>query len=233
MREPSLVLSAEHAGRDLPRRWAALFAGSESLLSSHRGHDIGSLELAEALRRETGAPLFATTITRLLVDCNRSVGAKGLFSELTRRLPESERRLILERFHGPHRRAVEAGVEETLNSQGTVLHVGVHSFTPVWKGRTRDVDVGLLFDPRRPREAELARRWRSELARLEPGLLIRLNRPYRGWTDGLTTCLRKRWPDSCYAGIELELNQLHSSGRPGRFRELQRSLSRSLLAILG
>ena len=38
-------------------------------------------------------------------------------------------------------------------------------------------------------------------------LVIHRNRPYRGWTDGLTTALRREIPEGRYAGIELEVSQ--------------------------
>lgn len=228
----ALVLSAEHAGRDVPRRWAALFAGAEALLASHRGVDIGSLELARSLRGSLRAPLVATTTTRLLVDCNRSPAAPGLFSELTRDLPESERARIVARCHAPHRAAVADAITAALGARERVLHVAVHTFTPVWKGREREVDVGLLFDPRRPREAELVRRWRRALVALEPKLRVRLNRPYRGWTDGLCTSFRGARAPARYAGIELEVNQAFPTRRPERFRRLQESLALSLRSLL-
>ena len=102
----------------------------------------------------------------------------------------------------------------------------------MWKGKRRDVDIGLLHDPRRPAEAAACRRWRAELARLEPALRIRLNRPYRGWTDGLCTTLRSRFPWGRYAGIELEVNQRFPLGDAGRWRRLQGSLIASLRAAL-
>ena len=227
----NLVLSAEHAGRKVPRRWAALFAGHEELLSGHRGWDAGSLELARALHRATSAPLLVSEVTRLLADCNRSPGSKGLFSELTRGLPPSEREMILARHHAPHRAAVAAAVTSTIERSGRALHLAVHSFTPVFCGRVRDVDVGLLFDPRRPAEARFARRWREELLALEPDLRVRLNRPYRGWTDGLCTTLRLRLPASRYLGLELELNQAFPLGEAAAWRRLQRALTRSLTAL--
>jgi hypothetical protein len=49
----------------------------------------------------------------------------------------------------------------------------------------------------------LAARLRAEW----PTLRIRRNYPYRGWTDGLTTALRGRFPATRYAGIEIEVNQ--------------------------
>jgi len=42
-----------------------------------------------------------------------------------------------------------------------VIHVAVHSFTPTLRGVRRNADVGLLYDPARPGELALARRWRA------------------------------------------------------------------------
>lgn len=227
----AVVVSAEHGGRRVPRRWAAAFRGRRELLDSHRGWDPGSLELGRELARRLEAPLVAATVTRLLVDCNRSEGSAALFSELTRALPEAERERIRLEHHSPHRRAVEAAVREALGGAGRVLHVAAHSFTPAWKGRTRDLDVGLLFDPRRGWEAAFVRRWRAALLELEPELRVRLNRPYRGWTDGLCTTLRGRLPAARYAGVELEVNQAITTGEPARWRRLRRGLAESLEAV--
>lgn len=226
------MLSAEHAGRELPPRWAARFAGAEEVLAGHRGWDPGSLDLACSLAERTGAQLLSCTTTRLLADCNRSPDAPTVFSEFTRGLPPRERERILAICHAPHRDAVAAAVDDGLREHGRVLHLAVHSFTPIWKGRSRDVDVGLLHDPRRGPEAELCRRWRRALARRMPELRIRLNRPYRGWTDGLCTTLRTRLGGSVYAGLELEMNQLFASGPSARFEALREALADSLLELL-
>jgi hypothetical protein len=36
---------------------------------------------------------------------------------------------------------------------------------------------------------------------------VHLNRPYRGWTDGLTTSFRAEFPPTRYLGFELEVSQ--------------------------
>jgi predicted N-formylglutamate amidohydrolase len=87
------------------------------------------------------------------------------------------------------------------------VHVGVHTFTPVFAGRRRAVDIGILFDPHRAFERAVAGRLLKRLRDAAPGLRIRRNLPYRGWTDGLTTSLRARFPAARYAGIELEVSQ--------------------------
>ena len=227
----AVVVSAEHASNRVPREWRALFRGQEALLASHRGWDPGSLEQARELARRFDAPLFATSVTRLLVDANRTPNARGCFSELTRGLPAAEREALLAEWHAPHRAEVEAAVRAAIDGGDTVLHVAAHSFTPVWKGRVREVDVGLLHDPNRRREAELVRAWQRDLQEREPGLRIRLNRPYRGWTDGLGTTLRSRLPAARYLAFELEVNQAITTGNASRWRALRSVIAASLQAV--
>jgi predicted N-formylglutamate amidohydrolase len=143
----------------------------------------------------------------LVVDLNRSIGHRALFSEATRALDREERRALLDRYYHPYRRRVETALHRGIRRQGSVLHVSVHTFTPVLRGTRRGADVGLLYDPGREREGRLYRRMREALEALAPRLRVRSNYPYRGWTDGLTTSMRERLPASRYAGVEIELNQ--------------------------
>jgi len=202
-----LVLTCEHAGKRVPREHAALFRGASAVLASHRGWDPGALELARRMARRTGSELHACTWTRLLVEPNRSAHNPRIWSSFTRALPRAERERILERYWKPHRRAVEAAVDAATRGGHSVLHVAVHSFTPVLDGERRNADIGLLFDPGRKRERALARRWKALLAELAPDLRVRFNYPYLGTADGLSTAQRRRFPDARYAGFELELNQ--------------------------
>jgi len=204
-----VVLSCEHGGNEVPAPYAALFDRPEarSALKGHRGWDPGSLEMGRAMQRELGCPLQVQTVTRLLVECNRSADHGSLWSEFSKELPPDRKAELRETVWRAHRGAVEDRVRES--PPGPVLHIGVHSFTPTWKGRERRTDIGILFDPRRMPEARLARRWREEIRRRHPELALHLNRPYRGWTDGLTTTLRGTFVASRYLGLELEFSQVH------------------------
>ena len=64
-------------------------------------------------------------------------------------MPESERALILREVYAPHRAAVEQAITLSRTRGVTVVHVAIHSFTPVLNGVRRTADVGLLFDPSR------------------------------------------------------------------------------------
>jgi len=225
-----VVLSCEHASHRVPARWRALFAGRRALLRSHRGWDPGALELARRLARRLGAPLVAAPATRLLADTNRSPRHPRLFSEWTRPLQAPERERLLDAVYRPHRRRVEALVARGLAAGRPVLHVGVHSFTPRLRGVVRRADVGVLYDPARPRERRLALELRRRLS-ASGRWRVRLNQPYRGSADGLTTALRRRHPPRRYLGLELELNQRHVRGPRARWRALQRDVVASLAAL--
>ena len=211
-----------------------VFAGLEELLDSHRGWDAGALEFGrEKLADAFGAPLHAATTTRLLVDLNRSIGHRTLFSEITRALPPERREQgIVDRWYRPHRQAVEADIARFIAAGSQVIHVASHSFTPTLDDVPRHADVAWLYDPSRPGEVTFARAWMRHLARLAPELRLRRNYPYRGRDDGLTKVLRERHSDPAYVGIELEINQrfVEQGGAP--WERLKTLLVESLRSVL-
>lgn len=210
----AVLVTCEHGGCRIPRELGALFARADGVLTSHRGWDPGALDLARRLAALLDAPLRFSTVSRLVVDLNRSPRHPRVLSEFTRVLPHADRRALLARHHAPHRAAVDADVAAGLASAEAVLHVGVHTFTPVLDGRVRKADVALLYDPARTAERRLAAAWVEALRDGMPELAVRRNQPYRGASDGLTTWLRRRHGER-YLGIEIEVNQrwLAPSGR--------------------
>jgi predicted N-formylglutamate amidohydrolase len=177
------------------------------LLDSHRGYDPGALVMARALARAFRAPLVSSTISRLLIDLNRSIGHAQLFSPATRGAPAKVRAKLVEQHYRPYREQVERLVRQAVTRGRRVIHVSSHSFTPQLDGKRRCADVGLLYHPGRPGEAELCARWKASLAVCAPQLRVRRNYPYAGKGDGLTSHLRRIFPSGKYVGIELEVNQ--------------------------
>lgn len=102
-----LVLSCEHGGCEVPAAFRPLFRGQDRLLKSHRGYDPGALDLAEHLAKDLSAPLIASTVTRLLVELNHSLGHPRLFSSLTQSLDAAARQAVLREFCEPHRTFVK------------------------------------------------------------------------------------------------------------------------------
>lgn len=202
-----VLVTCEHGGHEVPAAWRYRFRGQAARLRSHRGWDPGALPVALRLAARLAAPLVHATTTRLLVDLNRSPGHRSVFGPPVRGLPAEDRARILAEHHAPYRARVERLLEDAVAGGARTLHLSVHTCVDVLDGRARDLDVALLFDPARPREAFLARAWRARLREERPEVRYAFNRPYRGSADGLTTTLRSRLPEAAYLGIEIELRQ--------------------------
>jgi predicted N-formylglutamate amidohydrolase len=146
------------------------------------------------------------TISRLLIECNRSLHHPQLFSEFSNRLAKQTKHELIAKYYLPYRTSVESSINEYISSQKQVLHISLHSFTPELNGVIRQNDIGLLYDPKRKQEKEFCLTFKDALIAQDPTLKIRANYPYLGSADGFTTHLRKQFPEN-YLGIELELNQ--------------------------
>ncbi|MGE5171115.1 MAG: N-formylglutamate amidohydrolase [Rudaea sp.] len=203
------VVTCEHGGNRVPRELAPRFRGQRTLLASHRGYDPGALATARTLARVLGAPLVASTVSRLVVDLNRSPGRQFRDSHVMRAAPRDVRDDASSRYYAPYRGLVERIVRDALLTGRRVVHVSSHSFTPILDGDVRQADVGLLYDPAHVAERELCARWQRELAARVPQWNVRRNYPYLGRSDGLTTYLRRRFDADRYVGVELEVNQRH------------------------
>jgi predicted N-formylglutamate amidohydrolase len=229
MTEATIIVTCEHGGRRVPAPYAELFRGAARTLASHRGWDPGALSVARVLARRLDARFFYSTVTRLLVDLNRSLHHPKLFSEFAAELDPTERETVLARHYHPYRRAVERTVADATRRNGAVFHLSVHTFTPVLGGEIRRADIGLLYDPSRSLEKRTCRRWQEILGEIDPSLRVRRNYPYRGRSDGFTTFLRRRFERRDYLGIELEINQrFFTKKRTGPALPLVRTLETSL-----
>jgi predicted N-formylglutamate amidohydrolase len=200
-----LLLTCEHGGNMIPEEYRSLFHGKEDLLNSHRGFDPGALELFNRLKPLANYSFYSTT-SRLVVELNRSLSHPGLFSEFTKSLSNKEKQQLLNEYYFPYRDEIEQLISKEIAHGEKVLHISVHTFTPILKGKVRETDVGLLFDPSKALEKDFVRIWKFNLGRFLPALKVRFNYPYLGRADGFTTYLRKKYPRN-YMGIELEVNQ--------------------------
>lgn len=226
--DATLIITCEHGGNVIPMRYAPLFAPEADLLGSHRGHDIGALAAARYLATHLDAPLHYSTVSRLLIDLNRSLHHRQIFSSRTRALDASSRRDIVRRYYWPYRDAVERRIARAITRGRAVIHLSVHSFTPALNGRRRTADVGLLYDPARRGERRFCARLRGALRDADPALRVRRNYPYRGTADGFTTYLRRTFPGTRYTGVEIEINQRFFLDAGRAWPRVRRALLRAL-----
>lgn len=215
-----LLLTSEHGGNILPKEFKQLIP--KKVLLTHRAIDIGANDLALFLQKKTKAPLVSNLISRLLIEFNRSLHHRQLFSSYSKTLPPSVKKRLIDELYLPYRRDVKKkiGKKET-------LHLSIHSFTPKLRGKVRAFDIGILYDPKRELEKAAAHYLKKLLAKR--GWSVRLNAPYKGASDGLTTSLRSEFKEKRYLGIELEVNQkLFKMGKSS----IKRDIADAILELL-
>ncbi len=200
-----LVITCEHAFPNIPGEYAYLFALDPAVLETHEAYDPGSYDLFRHIA-PLGDEIFYQKIGRLLVETNRSLWHTSLYSRFSRNLGEREKSKILNNYYRPYREMVTDAVASFIVRGNDVVHISVHSFTPVLNNIIRNADIGLLYDPARRPEKNLSSSWKKLLQSECPDLKIRYNYPYLGKADGFTTALRKKFQQN-YVGIELEINQ--------------------------
>jgi predicted N-formylglutamate amidohydrolase len=203
-----LVLTCEHGGNTIPLKYQHLFH-DKTIMQSHRGYDLGSVDVFHYLKPLANASKFSKT-SRLLIELNRSLHHKNLFSEYSKSLPKTDKELLISDYYLVYRNEVEATIKKLIEAKQNVLHISVHSFTPNLNGEERHCHIGLLYDSAKPKEKQFCKDLKYQLSQIDNTLNVRLNYPYLGKADGFTTYLRKQFPNH-YLGIELEINQKFST----------------------
>lgn len=224
-----LIISCEHAGNEVPASYRSLFEKDSHVLQTHRGLDIGALDLTRTLGKILKTDIHVHTITRLLVDLNRSLANPTVFSEFMHDLDRRTLKQVVEDYYLPHRNKLEHLVESSALAGKPILHISVHTFTPELNGSVRNGDVGFLYDPKRTGEKNFCRTWRNELRQKLPDMRYRMNYPYLGTTDGFTTYLRGKFSEEEYLGVELEVNQkLVEFGNAKEWKLIQQKIALAL-----
>jgi predicted N-formylglutamate amidohydrolase len=201
------IVTCEHATPALPAAWQTLLQSYCDGCETHQLWDPGTPEIASWLGKLLRAPVFKGEFSRLLVDLNRSVNHPSLFSPPMRELPDRDRTRVLTTYYYPFRHQVIRALDYLVTEKKPIIHISVHSFTPVFKGEVRTADFGLLFDPAREWERELSRIWLPYLKAGRADLICQPNYPYLGASDGHTTAMRRAFGRHRYMGYELEFNQ--------------------------
>ncbi len=186
--QSGLLLVCEHASRFIPDHFEDLGLSSEDRFS-HAAWDPGALAVAKHMAAEMAAPLVASRVSRLVYDCNRPPTAIDAMPERSEvidipgnaGLSPAQRQARIDTYYVPFHTLLSRTIE-TKNPSALIT---VHSFTPVYKGQKRDVEIGLLHDTdTRLADAMLA----SAAGHVAQD--VQRNEPY-GPEDGVTHTLRE------------------------------------------
>lgn len=174
------VLTCDHASNFLPAEFGTLGLPAGEL-SRHIAWDPGALPVARLLAVALDAALVESSISRLVVDCNRPLDAANLICETSEGtvipgnagLTQEQRQARIDLAWRPFHDTIENVVETRLAAGRETFLVSIHSFTPVYFGKKRPWHVGVIHDEDMRLAAPL-------IAALETqdGLAVGVNEPY-------------------------------------------------------
>lgn len=182
------VLVCEHASRFIPAALDGL--GLDDVAArSHAAWDIGALEVAVELAGALDAPLVHSRVSRLVYDCNRPPEREDSMPPRSEvfavpgnyGLTVDQRAQRVRDVYEPFRGLLSQTLDR--RPEPPVL-ITIHSFTPIYKGKTRAVELGILHDS----DDRAAQVMLNHAAHC--GLRVALNEPYSP-EDGVTHTLRE------------------------------------------
>ena len=182
-----VVLVCEHASSFIPAALDGLGL-SDAAKVSHAAWDPGALAVAQRMAQRLDAVLVASCVSRLVYDCKRPPEAPGAMpakSEIfdvpgNAALTTVQRAARAATYYVPFRDLLV----QTVAARPAPVLVTIHSFTPVYNGAPRAVEIGVLHDTdTRLADAML------DLAPAHTSADVQRNAPY-GPGDGVTHTLQ-------------------------------------------
>lgn len=186
-----VLLVCEHASCDMPNHPDALGL-PEAARKAHIAWDPGALGVAQGLSKRLDATLFSGTQSRLIYDLNRPPHSKTAIPEHSEafsipgnaKLSQNERLSRTEELYLPFHEALHTEIVRRLAQGRTPTLVTIHSFTPVYNGKAREIELGIIHDS----DPALAMAVSAEASK-QLSLATALNQPYDA-NDGVTHMLR-------------------------------------------
>ncbi|MEP3429862.1 MAG: N-formylglutamate amidohydrolase [Roseibium sp.] len=227
----SLVLICDHASNHLPSPYDQSLGLSEVDKSAHIAWDPGALGVARALSEKLDAPLVYTTVSRLVVDCNREEDRPDLIpcvSESTQisgnqDLSSEEINARLELVHRPFHAAIDTLLDQRLKRERPTAVVSIHTYTPVYKGVKRPWEIGLIAD----KDRSIADPVLAEL-NSQSDLTVGDNEPYSP-ADGVYYTIRKHGEDRSLPCLMIEIrnDEVSTANEEARWADMLAPLLKS------
>ncbi len=180
-RYPALLV-CDHASARIPARLRTLGLPA-SVMTEHVALDLGAADLCSGLSQALSLPAIQTSYSRLVVDCNRRLDDPSAFPVQSDgcavpgnlNLTSENRQLRAESIYWPYHHRIRDELTGLESMAPAPALVSVHSFTPVFDGRSRPWHAGVLWDQDPRIAVPLLRGLRAET-----GLCVGDNQPYSG-----------------------------------------------------
>jgi predicted N-formylglutamate amidohydrolase len=199
-----VLLVCEHASFRLPEKLGSMGLSPEAL-TAHIAWDPGALAVSRFMSESLDATLIYQNFSRLAYDCNRPPEAADAMPQISEifeipgnaGLSAEARQARVDEIYRPFEQALEKQVAARKALGRNTVLVTIHSFTPIYKGVARAVEIGILHDE----DSQLAD---AMLAAADASFLTCRNEPY-GPADGVTHTLVRHGLHNGLSNVMIEI----------------------------
>ncbi len=149
------LVICDHSSNNIPKYYNNLGMTKKNL-ENHRAYDIGAANVATQLSNILDCNLVMANFSRLLIDPNRGEDDPTLIPKISDgkiikenikiSLNDLERKKRIKEYYAPYHRQINKFIEESLDYKKVPKILSIHSFTPIWKGKIRNIEAGILWD---------------------------------------------------------------------------------------
>ncbi|MEM9047876.1 MAG: N-formylglutamate amidohydrolase [Pseudomonadota bacterium] len=185
--DPRLLITCDHASNRVPPEIGSLgLAAGE--MARHIAFDVGARGVALALSAALNAPAVLSTVSRLVIDPNRSADDPTLVMEIAdgalipanRRMTTTEIARRVRTYYAPYHAAIRERLDTAEAHGFAPVILSVHSMTAQLGGRPmRPWHYSILYASDTRIALPLLARLRAE-----PDLVVGDNEPYHGALEG-------------------------------------------------
>jgi predicted N-formylglutamate amidohydrolase len=201
------VLVCDHASNRIPEAYGDLGLSAVDRLR-HIAWDPGALPVSLRMVDLLDAPLIHSTVSRLVIDCNRTHEAPDLIPKVSEhtQIPgnqvvgDNDRATRIAAFHTPFHAAIGELLDARAAAGRETILVAMHSFTPVYKGVERPWPIGLIHGV----DTTYTRAVFAALQAADPDLYVGWNEPYAA-LNGVTYTLEHHGDGRGLASTMIEI----------------------------
>ena len=151
------IVICDHASNYIPDEYDNLNLDDDTL-KTHIAYDIGAKEVASNIANHLQCPLIMSDFSRLLIDANRGIDDPTLIMKISDgRIIQGNKNISylagceekmkrIKSYYNTYHNKISDIINLSIEREVFPAIISIHSFTPVFNGKKRLTDLGILWD---------------------------------------------------------------------------------------
>jgi predicted N-formylglutamate amidohydrolase len=223
-KSPILII-VDHASNAIPKEYKNLEL-SKSYLDSHIAYDINIMNLANKLSKKLNSEIICGEYSRLFIDLNRGKDDPTLITAISDKkvikrninISNKDKKFRINEIYNRYHLCIESLIKR----RQIKLLLSLHSFSPIFKGKRRNIEIGILSNEDKRYSQKLIKKLKGKK------YIIKDNEPYNGNLIGDTLYKHGLKNKLFHTLIEIRNDIIYSDQQVNKISSL---LSRSIKEI--